>query len=753
MNKPDQTASSQLMRANEEFPDISYEEFRGVPAHLRQGIIMKNRVISTDTYNRSMGHYKGPDYNREETYVLQMRVTPEDGYLIVYGIRKALEKTLARPILKQEVDFATEFYKRSAQIPYFNEEMWRDVLDKHGGKLPLDISAVPDGTAIMAADPVLMVRGPGELAAHFEPAFHRVFYPSLVATDAHRINRALDGNVRRFIEVGKRGTPNEEMHLDALEAAYVGGGINLTSNDSAVALHDEFRDVGTMGHRFVQFYNNEDEAFERAINASQSVSLLIDLIDSFKGIEKALILKKKYRESGKKIWIRLDSGDIKKQTIYILEKYRELGFNDSGLDKVVVEDLDTIEQIAEFERDLKEKGYEPDKYVVYGAGGMLITKNKQRSNASTGYKLSEVESYPKIKLSSSPGKESLPGKVRLVRDSDGQRIIEQVGEIASLSDSGTFNLEEILADTMQKARARVDVSFQELTEQKVWQERMKGKSPKTPLSAMTLNKKAKLLGHYLNDKNSADMNIYPMKKTVPAEMRSWDTAYPEYDAPYFVHDTVVANDSTVNPAGWADPEDVEKVDFSQRKTYETDEILFDESGMPLNPHGRKGLAGRGKLGKWGPNQAADSILTYRDGDQFKLLVIRRRDTGNLAFPGGFLDGNENAVEGALREVQEEAFSFEGDEKAVKHNKLNEVMSRARLVRAGYMDDYRNTDNAWIESSAFSVELSAEEFEALKPKAGDDAADAMWIDVNQNNLSELFSGHIAIFQKLLPELKK
>ena len=34
-----------------------------------------------------------------------------------------------------------------------------------------------------------------------------------------------------------------------------------------------------------------------------------------------------------------------------------------------------------------------------------------------------------------------------------------------------------------------------------------------------------------------------------------------------------------------------------------------KDGRPLNPVGRTGLAGRGILGKWGPNHAADPIVT------------------------------------------------------------------------------------------------------------------------------------------------
>lgn len=32
-------------------------------------------------------------------------------------------------------------------------------------------------------------------------------------------------------------------------------------------------------------------------------------------------------------------------------------------------------------------------------------------------------------------------------------------------------------------------------------------------------------------------------------------------------------------------------------------------GRPLNPRGRTGLCGRGVLGRWGPNHAADPIVT------------------------------------------------------------------------------------------------------------------------------------------------
>ena len=63
---------------------------------------------------------------------------------------------------------------------------------------------------------------------------------------------------------------------------------------------------------------------------------------------------------------------------------------------------------------------------------------------------------------------------------------------------------------------------------------------------------------------------------------------------------------------WADPEDLDKIPDSdplaERLSYEGP-IRFDPQGFPINPRGRTGIRGRGLLGKWGPNQTADPIVT------------------------------------------------------------------------------------------------------------------------------------------------
>lgn len=67
---------------------------------------------------------------------------------------------------------------------------------------------------------------------------------------------------------------------------------------------------------------------------------------------------------------------------------------------------------------------------------------------------------------------------------------------------------------------------------------------------------------------------------------------------------------------WADKVDVADVTFNKydasecvdRKSHEGVYPCTEEN-FPLNPRGRTGLAGRGLLGRYGPNHAADPVIT------------------------------------------------------------------------------------------------------------------------------------------------
>jgi nicotinic acid phosphoribosyltransferase len=57
--------------------------------------------------------------------------------------------------------------------------------------MPLTIKAVKDGTMLRPKEPTMVVSGPAELAATYEPVFLRAFFKSIVATDAHYLEEII----------------------------------------------------------------------------------------------------------------------------------------------------------------------------------------------------------------------------------------------------------------------------------------------------------------------------------------------------------------------------------------------------------------------------------------------------------------------------------------------------------------------------------------------------------------------------------
>lgn len=411
------------------FPEgLTYVAFMCLPEVLRRHIAEKNRILQTDAYNRTMEHIYGDEWDTPATYTLQFRRSPH-GYIIVCGLRRVLEEFAALPITQSELDMAAAFYEEHASVPYFNKEKWQSIIDDYNGYLPIRIDCVPEGTAVLPGDPVLRVTGPSEIVSHFEPYIHRAYYESMVATTAHEIGREFPG---RFIEVGKRGTPTEQMHLLATRAMLAGGGIRYSSSDSAAATLESLKDVGTLGHRYIQSVSiqegmTEEDAFRKAILATDTVSLLVDLVDSYRGIQIALSLKESYRHTGKKIWIRLDSGNIAEQTLFTLREFARRGFLDPSMDKIIVEGIHTIDDMREIDELVRAAGFNPENHVIYGAGGLLVAKGTTRSDASSGFKLSKWGAHNTMKFSDSPGKENQPGEPTVFDTPDGRRI-GQVGE-------------------------------------------------------------------------------------------------------------------------------------------------------------------------------------------------------------------------------------------------------------------------------------------------------------------------------------
>ena len=185
-------------------------------------------------------------------------------------------------------------------------------------------------------------------------------------------------------------------------------------------------------------------------------------------------------------------------------------------------------------------------------------------------------------------------------------------------------------------------------------------------------------------------------------------------------------------------------------------------GLPRNPHGRTGVTGRGLLGHWGPNHAADPVVTrWKRGPSgtkvlhasngrpvLQFVSTLRGDGGGWALPGGMVDPGEVVSHTLKREFMEEAMNsndMTDEQKQAVGRKLQDLFIKGVDVYRGYVDDPRNTDNAWMETVAqnFHQDEPGGVLDQLQLHAGDDATAVRWQDVSAE--LQLYASHTDILR--------
>ncbi len=235
---------------------------------------------------------------------------------------------------------------------------------------------------------------------------------------------------------------------------------------------------------------------------------------------------------------------------------------------------------------------------------------------------------------------------------------------------------------------------------------------------------------------------YPERFSV-GDRADWQKEFRDYAPAHFEHPKLAT-------ASYAEPSDISREEFQKRlasgelKSFTGDLKLDLQNGQPLNPVGRTGISGRGVLGKFGPNFAADPVVIYRknsSGDYF-LLVIERKD-GGWALPGGMVDGNEAVLDALFRELKEET--------SAEPSELRRYLVEDWKLDI-YADDRRATDNAWMETSARMLFLPEEVALKLNLEAGDDAKDLKWLKLTEETVRQLYGAHPHIVVSALRHLE-
>lgn len=224
------------------------------------------------------------------------------------------------------------------------------------------------------------------------------------------------------------------------------------------------------------------------------------------------------------------------------------------------------------------------------------------------------------------------------------------------------------------------------------------------------------------------MNTHP---NYPKRVFS-DPAVYNINCPYYEDESVKKNEGI-----WADFSNITDTELYERLIWKDNKLItLHEAkinfihGKPVTPI-KTGIKGRGMLGKYGPNHAADPIVTRINPrtQDVEFIAAKRLDTDQYCIPGGMVDPGEPRSLTLRREFEEEVAS--NCDKEV----LDKVFANGKLLYAGpTYNDPRTTDNAWIETYVMHYHISGSTARKLKltPQLSENSK-VKWISCRHPNL--------------------
>jgi nicotinate phosphoribosyltransferase len=334
-------------------------------------------------------------------FELFVRELPDDrGYLIAAGLETAVEYLRNLRFGERSL----EYLERSGtcEAPLLAE--------LRGIRFDGDLDAVPEGTVVHAAEPLLRVEG-ARLVCQLVESYllNQVNFQTLIATKAARIVQAAAG--RPVVDFGFRRAHGGEAGVLAARSAYIGG-VAATATVAA-GLEYGIPTTGTMSHSYVMGFPSELDAFCAFLHDQPSAPTL--LIDTYETVSGARLAVQAALLTGvQPAAVRLDSGQIELLAREVRDVLDVGGL--TGTQIVCSGDLDEFR----IER-LVAAGAPVD---GFGAGTRLVTGGDAPALGGV-YKLVESAGRPVMKRSAR--KATLPGRHQVYR-SEGGDVIGLVGE-------------------------------------------------------------------------------------------------------------------------------------------------------------------------------------------------------------------------------------------------------------------------------------------------------------------------------------
>ncbi len=249
---------------------------------------LRSNIVDTDSYKVS--HWRqypeGTEYVSSYIEARSSRYAKalgdEYNFAQFFGLQPFLTECLAQPVTQEDVDLAELLFEMHGEP--FNREGWQYIVDVHGGRLPIEVRALPEGTVAKTSNALVEIINTDPkcywLTSYIEPALLRaVWYPTTVSTKSRVLKEICRANLQETAENPDAGL-DFMLHdfgargVSSLESSGLGGMahlVNFMGTDTVMGM------LAALGH-----YN---PAFEEKLkgdpaNAKRAmIELLRDMKD------------------------------------------------------------------------------------------------------------------------------------------------------------------------------------------------------------------------------------------------------------------------------------------------------------------------------------------------------------------------------------------------------------------------------------------------------------------------------------------
>jgi nicotinamide phosphoribosyltransferase len=379
-------------------------------------------VLLTDSYKVSHWLQYPPGTERVYSY-LEAR-GGEYRETVFFGLQYVLRERLAGAVVTRERIAESErlLAAHLGDARIFHRDGWLAILERHGGRLPVSIRAVPEGTVVPTGNVLMTVENTDPscfwLTSYLETLLVQAWYPATVATQSREMKRVL---LRSLEETGDPSLVAFKLHdfgfrgVSSVESAALGGAahlVNFSGTDTlpALAVAREVYGEATAGfsipaaeHCTMTAWGKEGEAaaMRNVLRRfpSGTVACVSDSYDVFRACAEVWgrELRGEVLARDGTLVVRPDSGDPPAVVVRVLDILGErLGCARNGkgyrvLDphvRVIQGDgVDRATMAAVLEA-MKRAGWSADN-VAFGCGGALLQR-LHRDTCGFAFKCSSI---------------------------------------------------------------------------------------------------------------------------------------------------------------------------------------------------------------------------------------------------------------------------------------------------------------------------------------------------------------------------